>query len=188
VIRKRSKKTRQHRIFVKANHQLRFPQVRVLAERGEMVGIMSTFEAMQKAREQELDLVLVTEKSNPPIVKIIELSKYKYQLQQKEAENRKKARNQDTKEIRFTPFMGKSDFEARLKKVIAFLEKGDKVKLSLIFKGRQNTKKEFGFEVFQKVFDKTEDLAEIEIRPKVMGNKLQAQLAPVKKLKKDEKK
>lgn len=159
---------------------IRFPQVRVLDNQGEMIGVMSSREAQDKAREAGKDLVLVTDKSQPPVVKIIELTKFKYQLQQRAAQERKSSRKQDIKEVRFTPFMGQGDFDARLKKVIDFLERGDKVRLSLQFKGREITKKEFGFEQYNKIFERTADIAKIEIEPKMMGKKLIAQLMPSK--------
>ena len=159
---------------------IRFPQVRVLDNQGEMVGLMSSREAQDKAREAGKDLVLITDKSQPPVVKIIELAKFKYQLQQRASQQRKSSRKQDIKEVRFTPFMGSGDFESRLKKVVDFLERGDKVRLSLQFKGREITKKEFGYEQFAKVFEKTADIAKVEIEPKLMGKKLIAQLIPSK--------
>ena len=159
---------------------IRFPQVRVLDSLGEMVGVMTSREAQDKAREAGKDLVLITDKSQPPVVKIIELTKFKYQLQQRESQQRKSSRKQDIKEVRFTPFMGAGDFESRLKKVIEFLERGDKVRLSLQFRGREITKKEFGFEQFDRVFEKTAEIAKVEIEPKMMGKKLIAQLMPAK--------
>lgn len=187
MIRKRIVK-RQPTVFVKANHAIRVPQVRVLSEYGEMIGVMTTSEAMGRAQAEEKDLVMVTEKAEPPIVKIIDLAKFKYQLQQREAEGRKKARTQKTKEIVFTPFIGEADFQTRLKRIYEFLERGDKVRLTVDFKsGRQATKKEFGFETLQRVFDATAELAVVEIRPQAMGKKIMAQIMPIKKGKKQEK-
>ena len=164
-----------------ANERIRAIEVRVLTETKEMLGVMTKAEALSKARAAEKDLVLISDSTNPPIVKIIDLAKYKYQLQQKEAKNRKKAKSQDLKEVRFTPFMGGGDFEARLKRVRKFLEKGDKVRLTLQFKGRAITKKEFGYDMFEKVTSATADIATIELQPKMMGKKLMAQLMPLKK-------
>ena len=163
---------------MKANSQVRFPEVRVLTEHGESVGIMPSKEAFYQAKEEGKDLVLITEKAKPPIVKIIELSKYKYQLKKKEADNRKKSKNQDLKELRFTPRMGEGDFQTRLKRVVEFLEKGHKVKLSLLFKGRQIAYKDAGYELFARVFSETEEISKVEIEPKIIGRKLIAQLAP----------
>jgi len=167
--------------FIQANHHIRFPQVRVLAERGESLGIMSSQEALEKAREVEKDLVVVTEKADPPVVKIIELSKYKYQLQQKQADQRKSAKVQELKEVRFSPFIGEGDFETRLRKVTGFLEKGHKVRLSLMFKGRTIANKDQGFEVFNRVIERTQTISKVEIEAKLLGKKLIAQLSPDKK-------
>lgn len=181
------KNKQQNDFFIKANHNIRCPEVRVLTDRGEMVGIMTTSEALEKARYEEKDLVLVTEGANPPIAKIIELSKYKYQLKQKKAEGRKKAKNQELKEVRFTQFMADQDFETRYKSVERFIKKGHKVKISLQFaRGRAITKKEFGFEVVEKILTRSVDIAEVEIPPKTLGRKIIAQLMPTtKKSKKD---
>lgn len=164
-----------------ANERIFASEVRVLSEHKEMLGIMSREEALRLARTQEKDLVLVSATATPPIVKIIDLAKHKYQLQQREAENRKSAKAQDIKEVRFSPFMGDGDFEARLNKVRKFLEKGDKVRLSLQFKGRAITKKEFGYDIFNKVIGATTQIATVEVTPKLLGKKLMAQLMPVKK-------
>ncbi len=174
---------REPKAFVIANHRIRATQVRVISDTGEALGVMDTRDALTLARQQEKDLVLVTEKADPPVAKIIELAKFKYQQQQREAESRKKARAQDIKEVRFTPFMGDSDFEARLNKVKQFLKKGDKVRLSLMFKGRAITKKEFGFDMVKRVIEATAEVASIESEPRLMGNKLIAQLMPAKKSK-----
>ncbi len=165
---------------------IRFPEVRVLTERGEALGVLSIQEALNRAREDEKDLVLVTDKAQPPIVKIIELAKFKYQLQQKEAESRKKARSQDTKEVRFSPFIGEGDYQTKLNKVKDYLEDGDKVRITIEFKGRLITKKEFGDEILQRLFKDTEELGVIEIRPQMMGKKVMAQLMPAKGKKKEQ--
>lgn len=176
------KNKQQIDFFIKANHNIRVPEVRVLTDKGEMVGVMSTRDAIEKARLEEKDLVLVTEGANPPIAKIIELSKYKYQLKQKKAEGRKNAKTQELKEVRFTQFMAEQDFETRYKNVERFIKKGSKVKVTLQFgRGRAITKKEFGFEILEKIFDRSKEIAEVEIAPKAIGRKLMAQLMPINK-------
>lgn len=185
MIKKRFIKQNRQTKFFKINHYIHFPEVRVLSEHGEMIGVMSTSEAIQRAQEADKDLVLITENAQPPITKIIDLAKHKYQLQQKKAEGRKNSRKQDIKEVRFTPFIGEADFETRIKKIGKFLEKGDKVRITVEFKkGRQITKKDFGYEMFDKVFDRTSETADVEIKPKMIGKKLMAQLMPKKKAKK----
>lgn len=180
MIRKKSNKYRS-KTRITANEYIRAQEVRAISEHGEMIGVLPLREAIEKAREAEKDVVLVNSTTDPVIVKIIEISKYKYQLQQKAAEGRKKAKSQDIKEVRFTPFMSDGDFESRLNKVTTFLKKGDKVRLSLQFRGREITKKEFGFDIFNRVIEATQEIGQVEMEPKLMGKKLIAQLQPVKK-------
>jgi translation initiation factor IF-3 len=184
-------KSRGHRRFepqlrVIANHMIRFPEVRVLGEAGEVLGVMPATEAQRLAREQYTDLVLVTEKAQPPIVKIIDIAKFKYQLKQKESESRKKSKAQDIKEVRFTPFIGEADFQVKLRKVEEFLKKGDKVRLTLEFRGRAITKKDVAFTMFANIFQAMDEISAVEIEPKMVGRKLIAQLMPAKKSKKKE--
>ncbi len=187
MIRKKPyKQNNNNRIFIQANYRIRVPEVRVLSETGEMIGVMPTQEAIAKATEQEKDLVLVTEKANPPIAKIIELSKFKYQQQQKAAKQRKSNKTLDIKELRYTIFIGEADFQSRLKRIFEFLTKGHKVRLTLNFKGRQITKKELAYELFAKIFAATAEVAQVEIEPKILGKKMIAQITPLTK-KKNEK-
>ena len=177
---KKTYNRRGSKVQYTANERIRYPEVRVISEKGEQLGVLTTSEAQAKARDAGKDLVLITEAAKPPVVKIIDLAKFKYQQQQRDSENRKKAKKQDLKEVRFTPFMGEGDFESRLKKVVTFLEKGDKVRLSLQFKGRAILKKEFGYELFARVIQATEEIGKVEMEPKLMGKKLIAQLTPSK--------
>lgn len=143
-----------------------------------MIGVMSSKEAYLKAKKQNKDLVLITDQAKPPVVKIIELSKHKYQLQQKRAQARKSQRSQQTKEVRFTMFMGEGDLKARTNRVERFLKDGDKVRMSLMFKGREITKKKFAYELFSDVLAEVEEIAEVETKPRIQGRKLIALLRP----------
>lgn len=168
------------RDYIVANHRIRFPKVRVLNDQGKMIGIMSSREAMDIARKEEKDLVLITKEAKPPVTKIIELSKYKYQQQQKKAKARKKSRAQEIKEVRFKMFMGDNDVNVRKKRVKEFLKEGNKVRMSLEFRGRQISKKDFAYELFAEVINEAleEELGKLEIQPKINGRKLIAQLTP----------
>lgn len=188
MIRKGRVKRREPRIRLVANEKIRATDVRAIAEDGAMIGTITLSEAIQRAREENKDVVLVNELATPPIVKLIELSKFKFQQQQKAAAGRKRAKTQELKEVRFTPFMSDGDFEARLKKVSTFLKRGDKVRLSLQYKGRQITKQEFGQQVFARVIERTSEYSTVELEPKMLGKKLIAQLLPVKKIKQNDKK
>jgi len=169
------------REYVVANHKINFPQIRVLNEQGQMVGVMSSREGIELARKEGKDLVLVTREATPPVTKIIELSKFKYQQQQKQAKARKKSRAQELKEVRFKMFMGNNDVDVRKKRVKEFLEEGNKVRMSLEFRGRQISKKEFAYKLFAQVINEVQDeeLGKLEIEPKINGRKLIAQLTPV---------
>ncbi len=170
---------RRNRII--ANGRIRYPKVRVLDDKGDMIGVMSSKEAYNKAKAQKRDLVLITSQAKPPVVKIIELNKYKYQQQQKAAKSRKKNRAQELKEVRLTMFIGEGDLKARINRVERFLKDNNKVRLSLQFKGRQITKKQFAYELFDRVIEEMEnkELGKIEIHPKIQGRKMIAQLTPV---------
>lgn len=177
MARKHYKHHKKERIV--ANRSIRHSQVRAIDEHGEQVGIMPTKEAIQKANQEDKDLVLITAQAKPPVAKIIELSKYKYRLQQKKAEQRKSARQQEIKGVRLTPFIEEADFQTRLRQVKRFLKAGDKVRVEVDFRrGRQRHKKEFGFENFERIVEATKDMAELEIKPKSVGTKIIMQLRP----------
>lgn len=174
---KYSKYKKKDRIVV--NRAIRFPEVRVLDNQGNQIGIIPTDEAMSQAKQQGKDLILLTEEAKPPVVKIIELSKHKYWLQQKKAEQRKSARQQEIKGVRLTPFIDEGDLQTRLRRIKRFLEDGDKVRVEVDFRrGRQRTKKEFGFKNFERIIEETQDISEIEIKPKSIGTKVMMQLRP----------
>lgn len=185
VIRRRIIRKQPPKIWVTANHQIRVPEVRVLSEKGENIGIMSTQDALVLAHDQNKDLVLVVQNAKPPVAKIIEISKYKYQVQQRDAENRKKSKSQDTKEVRFTPFMSDGDFQTKVRKVSDYLKDGDKVKVYVQFRGRQITKKDFGYQLLRKLVESTQEFSKVESEPRLMGNKLEAMLVPMKKKKEE---
>lgn len=165
------------------NFRIPYQEIRLLDEFGKQIGVMSKQQALDMAKAEKKDLVLITEQATPPVVKLINFSKFKYQLKQQQAEGKKNAKKQEIKELRLRPFMGKGDFEARLKRIVEFLEDGDKVRPYVEFKGREITRQEFGFELLQKIKEATAELATVEISPKAQGKKIFMQLMPVKKAK-----
>lgn len=169
------------RKFFQINQRIIANELRILDEFGKQIGIMSRDEALAQAKTDEKDVVLITENAKPPVAKIINFSKFKYQLDQKKAEGKKAAKKQEIKELRFRPFMGQGDFDARMKRVFEFLEDGDKVRPYVEFKGREITRKEFGDKLLAKIIDQTKDLATVEMPARFMGKKLMLQLMPVKK-------
>jgi translation initiation factor IF-3 len=153
----------------------------VLDEFGKQIAVMDRDVAIAQAKEQEKDIVLITESAKPPVAKMISFSKFKYQLDQKKAEGKKTSKKQAIKELRFRPFMGQGDFDYRMKKVFEYLEDGDKVRPYVEFKGREITRKEFGFKLIEKIVEATQEVATVEIPAKLLGKKLFLQLMPVKK-------
>jgi translation initiation factor IF-3 len=177
----RRRPTDRDRLFVVANHNIHHDTLRVMSDTGEQIGVMSKSEALMAARNAEKDLVLVTDKADPPIAKIIDLSKYKYQLSQQKAQDRKNSQAQDIKEIRLTPFIDNNDLNSKIKKIEGFLKKGHKVRLTMEFRGRSITKKDIGEEVFAQVTEVVQELSTVELPAKMMGKKMMMQLMPIKK-------
>jgi len=141
---------------------------------------MSRDEAIFKARQANLDLILVAEKAKPPVAKIIDFNKFKYQEQQKLKEGKKKDKTQDQKEIRFTPFIAQGDFATRISRVKEFLTDGHKVKMTVKFTGRQITRKEFGFELLKKAAKQLIEFGTQQTEPKLQGKLLWITIAPLK--------
>ncbi|OGG30418.1 translation initiation factor IF-3 [Candidatus Gottesmanbacteria bacterium RIFCSPLOWO2_01_FULL_46_9] len=124
--------------------------MRLLDEDGKQIGVVSKLEALQRAKELNIDVVEVAAKANPPVAKLIDFKKFKYQEAKKEREARKSQKNVGVKEIRLRPFIGQHDFETRVAKAQEFLKDGNQVKIVVFFRGREITRKEFGFGVMKK--------------------------------------
>ena len=165
--------------YYKLNQYIKAPEVRLIDETGENIGVIATTEALFKARQKGLDLVEVTEKANPPVCRIVDFRKFRYNEQKKTEAGNKKGKSQDLKEVRFTPFIGRSDLENRVKKIRSFLEDGDKVKLTVKFVGRQITRKDFGDRVMTEALEALgEEYYKIESEPKLQGKMLSMVIKP----------
>jgi len=156
------------------------PQVRLLDEEGKQIGVVSKIEALQKAKELNIDVVEIAPNANPPVAKLIDFKKFKYQEQKKERENRKSQKNVDVKEVRLRPFIGQHDFDTRLKQTQDWLADGNQIKVSVIFKGREITRKEFGFDVMKRFIDSLESVKVVR-EPHLEGKILAAMIVPSKK-------
>lgn len=176
--------------FYAINQYITADELRVVDDKGVQLGVISKDEAVRKAREAGLDLVLVAPNAKTPVAKIVNFAKFKYQQKQKDASGRKKSKMVDIKEIRFTPFIAEGDYSQRMKKAKKFLEEGDKVRLTVKFVGRQITRKEFGENLLKKAMGELEEMSSVEFHPRLHGKLLFAQLQPLKSKKKerDEKK
>jgi len=160
--------------------------LRVIKDGGEQLGVMSRDKALALAKEQGLDLILVAEKANPPVAKIIDFSKFKYQQSKKTKSGTTKTKATNVKEVRFTPFMAENDFNTRLERAREFLADGHKVKLVVKFTGRQITRKEFGISQMDKAVQSLSDISKLEQDPKWLGKLYVGQIKPTKQIKKDE--
>jgi len=167
-------------IFHKLNHQITAPQVRVIDEVGKQIGVLSLTDALKKAQEQQLDLVEIAPDAKPPVVKIIEYKKLKYLEEKKRKEARKHTKETELKEVRLSPFIGEHDLETGLNKIKKFLQEGDLVKVSIIFKGRQMTHTEFGPKLLEKVLYLLDGIAVKDKEAKFQGRRYITVLKPVK--------
>lgn len=165
------------------NEAIRSAEMRLIDQFGEQLGVFSRQQALEMAEREGKDLVMITEKALPPVVKLIEFSKFKYQLQQKKQEEKKGSKGNVIKELRLTPFMASGDLEARINRIREFLEENNKVRLQMKFKGREITKQEFGMNVFTRIFTAVEDVGRVEIAPKLLGKVMSAQITPTGKKK-----
>ena len=136
--------------YYRINYQIVSPELRLLDEEGKQIGIVSKIEALQKAKELNVDVVEVASKAKPPVAKLIDYKKFKYQEAKKERENRKSQKNVGVKEVRLRPFIGAHDFDTRKEKAIEFLKDGNQLKINIPFRGRELAKKEFGYEVMKR--------------------------------------
>lgn len=171
------------KVFYKVNQFITSPELRVVSDIGAAMGVMTRAEALNKAEELGLDLVEIAPQAVPPVAKMINFAKFKYQLAQKRQEEKKKNKNVELKEIRFTPFIGENDFQVRIRKAEEYLKGGDKVKLVVKFTGREITRKNFGDAVLNKATASLAEISRVEITPRLVGKNMFMQLVPSKKKK-----
>ncbi|NEX78420.1 translation initiation factor IF-3 [Bacillus thermocopriae] len=160
------------------NEGIRAREVRLIDQNGEQLGIKSKNEALEIAGRVNLDLVLVAPNAKPPVARIMDYGKYKFEQQKKEKEARKNQKIITTKEVRLSPTIDEHDFNTKLRNAIKFLEKGDKVKASIRFKGRAITHKEIGQNVLDRFAEACKEVSTIEAHPKMDGRSMFLVLAP----------
>lgn len=161
------------------NEKIRAREVRLIDANGDQLGVKSRQEALEIAQKRNLDLVLVAPNAKPPVCRIMDYGKYRFEQQKKEKEARKKQKVINVKEVRFTPGIGDHDFETKLKNARKFLQKGDKVKAAVRFRGRAITHKELGREVLDRFAEEVKDIATVETKPKMEGRNMFMMLAPL---------
>ena len=154
------------------------PKVRVIDENGENLGVMYTREAMEQAAEAGLNLVEISPGADPPVAKFLDIGRYKYEAQKKANEQRKKQKTQEIKEIKMRPNIDDHDYDTKMKKVVEFLEEGDKVKVTMRFRGREMAHGQLGMAVLQRASEQVAEIAKIEAHPRMEGRQMLMVLAP----------
>ena len=162
----------------RVNGSIRSPKVRCIDPDGNQLGVIDTRDALLKAEDFGLDLVEVQPNADPPVCKILDYGKYKYEAQKRANEARKKQKIIEVKEIKFRPNIDEHDYQVKMRNVNKFLSGGDKVKVTLRFRGREMAHQELGANVLARVRDETEDIAKVEAMPKMEGRQMIMVLAP----------
>lgn len=173
--------------FYRINQNIRAPKLRVIDETGKQIGILTLTEALDIAKEKQVDLVEIAPTASPPVAKIIDFKKFRYLEEKKERKAKGGIRGGAIKGIRLTPFIAQADFDFRVRKAEEFLEKGNKVRVAIRFLGRQLGKKEFGYNLIKRFTEALSDFCQEEGEPKWLGRDLVLTLTPVKGRKHEEK-
>jgi translation initiation factor IF-3 len=166
---------------LRINERIRVPQVRLVGPNGETVGIVPTADALRLAQEADLDLVEIAPQGNPPVCKLMDYGKYKYEQAQKVRESRRNQTNVIIKEMKLRPKIDQHDYETKKGHVERFLKAGDKVKITIMFRGREQHRPELGFRLLQRLAEDVTDLGFVESAPKQDGRNMVMVLGPTKK-------
>ena len=163
----------------KANQRINSQEVQVITSSGENLGIMSTSKAISIAKEEGLDLIEIAPNANPPVCKIIDMGKFKYEAQKKANKAKKKQKKIELKEIKLRPVTEVHDYNFKLKNAQKFLSKGNKVKFTVKFRGREMQHHHLGMELLNRVQDDTKKLGKLELSPKFEGRQMTMVIQPL---------
>ncbi|MCG6111765.1 MAG: translation initiation factor IF-3 [Paracoccus sp.] len=153
-------------------------EIRLIGPEGENIGVVPPSVGMQMAQDAGLDLVEISPNAAPPVCKVMDLGKYKYEMQKREAEARKKQKVIEIKEIKFRPGTDTHDYDVKMRSVLKFLEGGDKVKVTLRFRGREMAHQDLGLELLHRVRDDVGEAGKVETMPKLEGRQMVMMIAP----------
>jgi translation initiation factor IF-3 len=162
----------------RVNDRIRSPEIRLIGADGENVGVVTPARAMQMAEEAGLDLVEISPNAEPPVCKIMDFGKFKYETQKREAEARKKQKIIEIKEIKFRPGTDTHDYDVKMRSVMKFLEEGDKVKVTLRFRGREMAHQELGLDLLNRVAADVGEAGKIESMPRLEGRQMVMMIGP----------
>jgi len=164
----------------RVNDRIRSPEIRLIGADGENVGVVTPARGMELADDAGLDLVEISPNANPPVCKIMDFGKFKYEQQKRESEARKKQKVIEVKEVKFRPNTDTHDYDVKMRNVFKFLENGDKVKVTLRFRGREMAHQELGRELLHRVADDITELGKVESMPKMEGRQMIMIISPAK--------
>ncbi|AUW33587.1 MULTISPECIES: translation initiation factor IF-3 [Acidithiobacillus] len=166
---------------VNVNREITAAKVRLIGVEGDQLGIVSLFEALAAAESADLDLVEIAPQANPPVCRIMDYGKYRFQESKRQHEARRKQKQSQVKEIKFRPRTDDADYQIKLRNIVRFLEDGDRVKITLRFRGREMTHPELGMEVLNRVEKDLLEMGVVEQRPRMEGRQMVMVIAPRKK-------
>ncbi|MCO8145539.1 translation initiation factor IF-3 [Rhodovulum tesquicola] len=162
------------------NERIRAPEIRLIGAEGENIGVVTPERGMALAEEAGLDLVEISPTATPPVCKIMDFGKFKYESQKRESEARKKQKIIEIKEVKFRPNTDTHDYEVKMRSVMRFLENGDKVKVTLRFRGREMAHQNLGRELLERVAEDVKELGKVENMPKMEGRQMVMMIGPLK--------
>lgn len=171
---------RRQRDLPQINERIRFPKIRAIDTDGTQLGIISPQEALRIAEEKELDLVLVSDKADPPVCRIMDYGKYKFELEKKAREQRKKQHTADVKEVKMRYKIEDHDYQVRVNQAVRFLKDGDKVKATITFRGREIQHSDLAEDLLKRMATDLEEIAEVQQAPKREGRNMMMLLSPKK--------
>jgi len=162
------------------NDRIRCPEIRLIGAEGENLGVVTPERGLELAEQADLDLVEISPNANPPVCKIMDFGKFKYETQKREAEARKNQKVIEVKEVKFRPNTDTHDYEVKMRNVVKFLEKGDKVKVTLRFRGREMAHQNLGRELLERVAADVQEIGKVENMPKMEGRQMVMMIGPIK--------
>ena len=164
----------------RVNDRIRAPEIRLIGPEGENLGVMAPNRALGYAEDAGLDLVEISPNASPPVCKIMDYGKFKYETQKKEAEARKNQKTIEIKEVKFRPNTDTHDYDVKMRNVFKFLENGDKVKVTLRFRGREMAHQDLGRQLLERVADDVAEIGKVENIPKMEGRQMVMMIGPAR--------
>ncbi len=176
---RRRRRPQKYEPRIRINFHIRVREVRVIDSNGDQLGVLDTRDAVRKAQDQELDLVEIAPKENPPVCRIMDFGRYQYEEKKKKRESKKKQTRVEVKECKFRPKIGDHDFYVRIRRAVKFLGQGNKVKLTVMFRGREHAHPEIAERLILRAFDLIKDLGKMEAPPRKEGRDMHTLVAPL---------